>query len=166
MLLCFSDWSRQQNWRTFPIDHSDWVLLRPVIPWRWRPLLPKHPVSAHPIWRNLEGIGLSLLFHCSSKFGGLFTDNTCHGLPLASCGGILTGAFCLNLLAWLKLAASKRVSCARTATRATVTRADQPSWLFLLADPFHGGKLKPGNPSPPPLGQFLCYSNPMYHEGP
>ena len=47
----------------------------------------------------------------------------CHELPLASCEGILTGAFCLDLLAWPKLEAFKRVSCARTATRATVTRA-------------------------------------------
>ena len=34
-----------------------------------------------------------------------FADNICHGLPLASCGGILTGAFCLDLPSWLKLEA-------------------------------------------------------------
>ena len=39
-------------------------------------------------------------------------------------------------------------------------------WLFLLADPFHGGKLTPGSASPPLLGHFLCCSNPLYHQGP
>ena len=68
---------------------------------------------------NLAGTGLALVIHSSSELGGI---------RLAT----YPTAFCLDLLAWLKLEASKRVTCARTATRATVTRAG-PLFVVLPA---------------------------------
>ena len=126
-LLCFCDWTRQQIWRTFPIDHSDWVLLRPVIPWRWRPLLPKQTVSVHPRWRNvIANGGTWRVLDCNSSsivlrnLAGSYKQHATdyHSLRVE--------------LAWLKFAASKRVTCARTATRATVTRTG-PLFVVLPA---------------------------------
>ena len=122
-------------WTAFTVGLFGQVFLRGGEACSQRPLLPTQTVIVQSLCLglvangcNLEGTGLALLIHSSWAPA----DNICHGLPLASYGGILTGAFCLDRLAWLKLEASKRVTCALTATLATVTRAG-PLFVVLPA---------------------------------
>ena len=107
------------------------------------------PVLRGRCFPNQQNIGLSLLFHCSSEFGGLFT-NIGHRFFTR----FRWRWFCLNQPAWRKRDGSKRAACPRTPTRATVTRAVPPVMVFLVAKAFHGGKLTPGDASPPFLDLF------------